>query len=154
MPRKTSLYIDAAAEAVVQARDFAPRKVRRHGRRSSLFREFLRRYDAICRSDVPELEDDEWTVLIKAGQSWLDSDDVTTTHRLGSLIGAAGDSSKGLVTKLLDMQFARRMSVIDFIERYWSAKVRGVDLPVFPGRPEKIPVRKGRTKDQPPQSHG
>ena len=46
MGRKTSIYVDAAGDSILAARDGAVSEIKRHGRRSLIFRELLRRYQA------------------------------------------------------------------------------------------------------------
>lgn len=132
MPRKTSFYVDDVSEAIVAARDVAPSSVRRLGRRSLLFREVLRRYDAICRTDLPALSSEEWSLLLTAGAGWA-AESVTVSTRLGLLFGAAHAAGlEPLIRKLVTLTAGESTALIDFIERHWAAKARGDAPPTIP----------------------
>jgi hypothetical protein len=134
MSRKTSVYVDRAGEAIVTARDFERETaaIKRHGRRSLLFREMLRRYDEICRTDLPDLTEIEWNALVEAGESWR-LDDIDSGVRFGRLITAAGRNER-LLKKLFDLGQAHRIAIVDYIERYWAAKARHEAAPPLPVR--------------------
>ena len=87
MPRKTSIYVDANSEAILAARDGARSEIRRHGRRSLIFRELIRRYDDICRrADPPDLTEPEWNVLVQAGERWAEQTDIDAGVRWARLL--------------------------------------------------------------------
>ena len=134
MARKTSIYVDAAGDAILAARDsgLAP-LVKRHGRRSLIFRELLRRYDEICRNDIPDLTESEWSLLLKAGETWGGKEDIDSGVRMGRLLTAANRNER-LVRKLLDLGHAHHIAIVDFIERYWTAKARSEEPPPLPVR--------------------
>jgi hypothetical protein len=135
VPRKTSLYVDEQSEAIVAARDVAPQAARRHGRRSLLFREVLRRYDAICRTDLPSLGATDWSVLLPVGANWV-HEAVGVSARLGSLFGAAHSAGReDLIRRLMGLGGGQSTALIDFIERYWAAKARGEEPPSIPAFP-------------------
>ena len=46
MARKTSLYLDPAGDSILAARGAAAAVIKRHGRRSLILRELIRRYDS------------------------------------------------------------------------------------------------------------
>jgi len=135
MARKTSLYVDATGDSILAARVGAPSVIKRHGRRSLIFRELIRRYDDICRSDPPDLTDAEWSALIDVGQTWNGETamDIEAGGRWARLLVAA-KPNESLVGKLLDLRLARQIAIIDYIERYWAAKARHDPLPPLPGR--------------------
>lgn len=144
MSRKSSIYVDEALDSVLAARDGErASKARRHGRRSLIFREMVRRYDAICRADVPELDDGEWMTLLQAGASWADGD-VDGDARMGRLFTAAGPGGR-LLKKLGGLTAGERFAVIDTIERYWAAKARG-EQPEAPGQNTGEAVAKHRVR--------
>jgi hypothetical protein len=134
MARKTSLYVDAAGDAIIDARnsDRSP-GIRRHGQRSQIFRELLRRYDEICRTDVPELAESDWGVLLAAGSDWIGKEGIDAGVRIARLLTAASArKDEGLMKRLFDLGPAHRIVVVDFIERYWAAKKRGDTPPDLP----------------------
>jgi hypothetical protein len=134
MPRKTSIYVDANSEAILAARDGARSEIRRHGRRSLIFRELIRRYDDICRrADPPDLTEPEWNVLVEAGERWAEQTGIDAGVRWGRLLAVPGRNERFL-KKLLELGPAAQIAVIDYIERYWAAKSRNETLPAFPGR--------------------
>jgi hypothetical protein len=144
MARKTSIYVDAAGEAILVARAGAPSEVRRHGRRSLIFRELIRRYDDICRrATPPDLTDAEWGALVETGERWGDETDIDAGVRWGRLLAAAGRNERFL-KKLIDLEPGTQIAIVDYIERYWSAKARQETPPSLPGRNgarELVPVR-------------
>jgi hypothetical protein len=124
MARKTSIYVDAAGDSILAARDSGTAPlVKRHGRRSLIFRELLRRYDEICRNNIPDLSESEWALLLKAGEPWTVREDIDSGVRVGRLLTAAHKNER-LMRRLLDLGHAHRISLVDFIERYWAAKAR------------------------------
>lgn len=131
MARKTSLYIDDAGLEILGARDYERSPAaRRQGRRSAILREVLRRYDEICRNDLPELAEADWAALLEAGSDWMGKEDVDAAVRMGRLMtAAAARKNERLMRKLFDLGPAHRITVIDFIERYWAAKRRGDQPP-------------------------
>ena len=103
MPRKTSIYVDANSEAILAARDGARSEIRRHGRRSLIFRELIRRYDDICRrADPPDLTEPEWNVLVQAGERWAEQTDIDAGVRWARLLAAPGRNERFL-KKLLEL---------------------------------------------------
>jgi hypothetical protein len=134
MPRKTSIYVDANSEAILAARDGARSEIRRHGRRSLIFRELIRRYDDICRrADPPDLTEPEWNVLVEAGERWAEQTDIDAGVRWGRLLAVPGRNERFL-KKLLELGPAAQIAAVDYIERYWAAKSRNETLPALPGR--------------------
>jgi hypothetical protein len=131
MARKTSIYVDDLADKILAARDGEKTATRRHGRRSQIFREMIRRYDEMCRNDVPELSEAEWDLLLQAGSNWATTD-INGAVRMGALFGAATDSA--LLKRLLALSSGQRFALIDYIERYWAAKARGEAIPEIPGQ--------------------
>jgi hypothetical protein len=143
MTRQTTVYVDNGAIEIVADRDgetTSTPAARRHGRRSLIFRELVRRYAEICRQDVPQLTEAEWTALLQAGANWTKDTDVSGDLRTGSLFRAAGSNDR-LLKKLLALSAGERFAVIDFVERYWAAKSRGDVLPELPGQTAKTPAR-------------
>jgi hypothetical protein len=127
--RKTSIYVDAAGDSILAARDGAVSGVKRYGRRSLLFRELLRRYDEICR-DPPDLSDAEWSLLVAAGETWDGKTDINAGVRWAQLLGAV---DAPLAQKLRGLRLAHQIAVIDYVERCWAAKARRDTLPPVPG---------------------
>jgi hypothetical protein len=111
MGRKTSLYVDALGDSILAARDGAVSEIKRHGRRSLIFRELIRRYD----------------------ETWDGKTDIDAGVRWAHLLGAA-DRKERLLTKLLEFGLAHQIAIVDYIERYWAAKARHDTLPPLPGR--------------------
>lgn len=146
MPHKTSLYLDEVTEKILAARDPELSTHRRHGKRSQLLREFARRYDEICQSDLPELEDDDWRIIIEAGKGWQTNDSPVST---AMLFGAVLDSCRGasggpvLVKKLLNLTAGERIAIVDYVERYWAAKAKD-ETPPSPRRSEAKRERNGK----------
>jgi hypothetical protein len=135
MARQTTFYVDAAALAIVAARDGETAAVgRRNGRRSLVFRELLRRYDVVCRRGLPALATADWTTLLPVGESWVGKTDINSDLRMASLFTAAAANDR-LLKRLSELADAERVALIDLIERYWVAKTRGVALPEVPGQP-------------------
>jgi hypothetical protein len=133
MARKTSIYVDETTDKILAARDGEKTTTRRHGHRSQIFREMIRRYDELCRNDVPDLTETEREVLLQAGSTWATSNDNGNgAVRMGSLFGAATDSA--LLKKLLGFSSGQRFALIDYIERYWAAKARGEAFPDVHGQ--------------------
>jgi hypothetical protein len=130
MGRKTSIYVDAAGDSILAARDGAVSEIKRHGRRSLIFRELLRRYDEICR-EPPDLTAAEWRVLVDAGETWDGKTDIDAGVRWARLLGAANRKAR-LLKKLLDLGLAQQIATVDYIERYWAAKARHDPLPPLP----------------------
>jgi len=103
----------------------------------------IRRYDAICRADVPDLEDAEWMTLLQTGASWADGD-VDGEARVGRLFTAVAPNRR-LLKKLGGLTTAERFAVIDTIECYWAAKARG-EQPEVPGQNAGEAVAKSRAR--------
>jgi len=132
MGHKTSLYVDTVGNSILAARDGAVSEIKRHGRRSLIFRELIRRYDKICRNP-PDLTASEWSVLVDAGETWDGKTDIDAGVRWGRLLGAANRKDR-LLKKLLELGLAHQIAIVDYIERYWAAKARRDTLPPLPGR--------------------
>jgi hypothetical protein len=130
MGRKTSIYVDAVGDSILAARDGAVSEIKRHGRRSLIFRELLRRYDEICR-DPPDLTAAEWRVLVDAGETWDGKTDIVAGVRWARLLGVANRKAQ-LLDKLLALGLAHQIAIVDYIERYWAAKARRDALPPLP----------------------
>jgi hypothetical protein len=133
--RKTSIYVDSAGDSILAARDGAVSVVKRHGRRSLLFRELLRRYDEICR-DPPDLAEGEWRVLIAAGKTWedrTDRTDINASVRWAQLLGAVTGNNR-LAARLGALALAHQIAIVDYVERYWAAKARRDTTPALPAR--------------------
>lgn len=130
MGRKTSIYVDAVGDAILAARDGAVSAIKRHGRRSLIFRELLRRYDQICR-DPPDLTAAEWRVLVDAGETWDDKTDIDAGVRWARLLGVASRKER-LLKKLLELGLAHQIAIVDHVERHWAAKARHDTLPPLP----------------------
>jgi hypothetical protein len=130
MGRKTSIYVDAVGDSILAARDGAVSEIKRHGRRSLIFRELLRRYDQICRHP-PDLTAAEWRALVEAGEAWNGKTDIDAGVRWERLLGVA-DRKARLLQKLLALGLAHRIAIVDYIERYWAAKARHDPLPPLP----------------------
>ena len=134
MARQTTFYVEAAALAIVAARDGeTAASSRPAGRRSLVFRELLRRYDVVCRKDVPQLADADWTTLLPVGASWSGQTGVNSELRMASLFTAAAANER-LLKRLGELAAGERVAPIDFIERYWATKARGGALPEVPGQ--------------------
>ena len=103
----------------------------------------IRRYDAICRADVPDLEAAEWMTLLQAGAIWADGD-VDGEARVGRLFTAVAPN-RSLLKKLGGLTTGERFAVIDTIERYWAAKARG-EQPEVPGQNAGDAVAKSRAR--------
>jgi hypothetical protein len=116
MGRKTSIYVDTVGDSILAARDGAVSEIKRHGRRSLIFRELLRRYDEICR-DPPDLTAAEWRVLVEAGESWDGKTDIDVGVRWARLLAVANRKAR-LLKKLLDLGLAHQIAIVDYIERY------------------------------------
>jgi len=137
MARQTTFYVDAAALAIVAARDGETASTgRRNGKRSLVFRELLRRYDIVCRRDVPELGAADWATLLPVGESWVGKTDINSDLRMASLFTAAAANER-LLKRLGELAAGERVALIDLIERYWVAKTRGATLPEVPGQSER-----------------
>jgi hypothetical protein len=131
MPRKTSLYAGETEGAILAARDSErTSKTRRHGRRSMIFREIIRRYDQICKGDVPDLTESEWNTLLPAGETW-GQEDIDSDVRHGRLLAVARKNER-LQKKLLSLRIGESVALIDLIERYWAATARGDTPPELP----------------------
>src|SRR5450755_1479100 len=117
MGRKTSIYVDTVGDSILAARDGAVSEIKRHGRRSLIFRELIRRYDRIC-GDPPDLSAAEWSVLVDAGETWDGKTDIDAGVRWARLLGAANRKER-LLKKLLDLGLAHQIAIVDYIERYW-----------------------------------
>jgi hypothetical protein len=100
MARKTSLYLDPAGDSILAARGAAAAAIKRHGRRSLILRELMRRYDEICRGDPPDLTDAEWSALVEAGETWHSETDIDAGVRWARLLDAA-NRNEPLGQKLL-----------------------------------------------------
>jgi hypothetical protein len=133
MARKTSLYLDPAGDSILAARGAAAAAIKRHGRRSLILRELMRRYDEICRGDPPDLTDAEWSALVEAGETWHSETDIDAGVRWARLLDAA-NRNEPLGQKLLALGPAHQIAIVDYIERYWAAKARHDLLPPLPGR--------------------
>jgi hypothetical protein len=130
MGRKTSIYVDTVGDSILAARDGAVSEIKRHGRRSLIFRELLRRYDEICRA-APDLTAAEWRVLVEAGETWDGKTDIDAGVRWARLLGVANRQAR-LLKKLLDLGLAHQIAIVDYIERHWAAKARHDPLPPLP----------------------
>ena len=145
MARKTSLYAGETEGAILAARDSErTSKSRRHGRRSLIFRELIRRYDQICKGDVPDLTESEWGTLLPAGEAW-GQEDIDSDVRIGRLLAVARKNER-LQKKLLSLRIGESVALIDLIERYWAASARGDALPELPFQHAAAGARAGNRR--------
>lgn|ERR1022692_660758 len=142
MARKTSLYAGETEGAILAARDTQrTSKTRRHGHRSLIFRELIRRYERICKGDVPDLTESEWNTLLPVGEAW-GQEDIDSDVRIGRLLAVARRNER-LQKKLLSLRVGESVALIDLIERYWAASARGDALPELPFQTAGGSVRGG-----------
>jgi hypothetical protein len=125
MRRETSVYV------IVLPRRSSP-PVTSSARPPPSIAMVVARCDEACPTDLPELIESEWNILVDSGESW-GLDDIDGRVRFGRLMTAAARNER-LLKKLFVLGQAHRIAIVDFIERYWAAKACHEDAPPLPIR--------------------
>ena len=133
--KKTSFLLDATSEAILGARDRAPGAERAHGQRSIIVREILRRYDEICRDEMPELSAEEWKLVRSIGRDLEGSESAgSVTVLVATMLRMFGRKPEGetLIQKVLGLRTSQQVALLDAVERYWASVARGEEPDAVP----------------------
>jgi hypothetical protein len=136
MPEKrpwkpTSILLDDATMAILDERDPVPRTegsvpftARRQGNRSLIIREAVRRYDEICRKEMPSLDADERKLLREAGRAMPAAPGATSFGILLDAVRRQSSAGEQLMMRILALSSPQQMALLDDVERYWAGKRR------------------------------
>jgi hypothetical protein len=128
IPKSTSILLDDATKALLNERDSVPREegapnMRALGKRSEIIREAVRRYDEICRREMPDLTPEEKKLLREAGRGGPPPGPTSFGILLDG-IRRQGPAGEKLMMRILALSSAQQIAVLDEVERYWAGKRR------------------------------
>jgi Arc/MetJ-type ribon-helix-helix transcriptional regulator len=128
--RSTSILLDDATKALLNERDPVPRAgdgvptmARALGNRSEIIREAVRRYDEICRKELPALTMEEKRLLREAGRRGPPPGP-TSFGILLDEVRRQGAEGEQLMMRILALSSAQQIALLDDVERYWAGKRR------------------------------
>jgi hypothetical protein len=136
MPEKrpwkpTSILLDDATKAILDERDPVTRSddgvpfaARPQGNRSLIIREALRRYDEICRKEMPALAAEEKKLLREAARAGPAAPGATSFGILLDAVRRQSPAGEQLMMRILSLSSAQQVAVLDDVERYWAGKRR------------------------------
>jgi hypothetical protein len=129
--KPTSILLDDATKTMLDQRDPVPRSeegvpfaARPQGNRSLIIRETVRRYDEICRKEMPALDADEKKLVREAGREGPTAPDATSFGILLDSVRRQGPAGEQLMMRILALSTAQQFAVLDDVERYWAGKRR------------------------------
>jgi hypothetical protein len=119
--KTTSILFDDASDLILKERDPEPDAGPSKGNRSVIIREVLRRYDQICRKELPPLSPEEKKLLREAGRKGGAPKPTSFTTLMDVLrrLGAAGEQ---LERRILGFPAVQQIAVLDDVERHWAGK--------------------------------
>lgn len=123
MPAR-NLYLSPGAEEALGARSRGG--VGSQGDRSAVVSRMLERYAEVCGRSLPDLSEDEWSLIYAACQGWFVDTPQAVRYLPMEVADYAEDTDDGegmdvhdLVAKLEALDYAGRLAVVDAAERYW-----------------------------------
>jgi hypothetical protein len=125
-PFKTSFILDEPSLAILVDRErSAEVQLGRGGKRSDLIRELLRRYDEMCRAELPALSRDERTTLLEAGRAIRGPGDALRSLFEGLRRHAEGDK---ILQRMKGLSATQQVAILDFVERELARQSKTVGI--------------------------
>jgi hypothetical protein len=109
-----------------------------YGATSGAIQRAVDRYLEVCRRALPALRVDEWELIMDSLLGTLHDtvaaleQGVADSIRLDLLDKKWGVDGDALLSKLASLDYAGRVAIVDYAERYWAAVTRG-EVPRVPG---------------------